>query len=866
MVFKDDKKVELMKENLRGDCLRGDGDKMGSVRKNTVASGNREDMVNTYEEPPDPGDHKYALVPRAIRDMETNVNVGGQPEMVEETMEVHAHFTCHRKVGGLNAIHKKLDRVMCDNNWRMNFPEAVIEVLQRAHSNHHSLLLRCRGDRLFKFIDAWCTHEDYKHVVSNAWNRYVVDILTSLDSMKKDSIIFNKEVFGSIFRRKKELQFRITGLEKYLKTVDSFCVDFFLLFTFFAEMEENKSVISTCEQDQHVVAAAQHILKALAASKTVSEDLRKTLLDLETQLSSISIVNERKRTGIKQFERQLKCVEDKVMKWETNPSSNESCEYLKVVGEIQTLIQSLENFSVNEKGKPKELLRRANEILQVAMPSLEKELVHILVQHKQYFEPEYMSFHSNRMDIVYDESFRLVEEEQINEASRSSSSASRQSEASTIDLVNPTVLQHLKSIASFMFGSKYHQEFCQVFVTSRRDALAEYLVILEMEKLRIEDVIKLEWHCLNNEIKKWIRAMKIIVRVYLVSEKRLCEQILGDFGSFYQCCFSEISQSFMLHLLNFGEAVAMGTHTPEKMFRLLDMYEVLEHLAVDVDILFFEEVGSFVRGEFHKLRRSFGESVKSTFVAFRNAIASNHSKTPFPQGGVHHVTKYVMNYIMTLGEYGDTLNLLLVDESSIDPAGNNNNKPDLPCLSLCPTACQFRSITATLESNLSNKSKLYKDKALQHVFMMNNIHYMVQKVKCSGLSHFFGDRWLRQHTAMYQRDARCYEMVSWGSLLSMLKEDSVSNCVSRRTLEKKCKEFCTAFGEVYRVQTEWFISDLLLREDLQISVSQKVVPAYRTYTGKNSYNIAEKYIKYSVDDLQSYILDLFQGSPKSLHK
>lgn len=88
MVFKDDKKVELMKENLRGDCLRGDGDKMGSVRKNTVASGNREDMVNTYEEPPDPGDHKYALVPRAIRDMETNVNVGGQPEMVEETMEV----------------------------------------------------------------------------------------------------------------------------------------------------------------------------------------------------------------------------------------------------------------------------------------------------------------------------------------------------------------------------------------------------------------------------------------------------------------------------------------------------------------------------------------------------------------------------------------------------------------------------------------------------------------------------------------------------------------------------------------------------------------------------------------------------------
>lgn len=634
-------------------------------------------------------------------------------------------------------------------------------------------------------------------------------------------------------------------------------------------MEEQKSVISSCEQDQHVVAATQHIVKALAASKMVSDDLRKTLLDLEAQLSSISIVNERKGRAIKQLERQLNCAEGKIMRWEANPSMtwdsspNESFEYLKVVGEIQTLTQSLESFSVNENWKQNELLQKANAILQVAMSRLVDELVHILVRHKQYFEPEYMSFHSNRVDMVYDESFRSLEDEQINEASRSSSGAS-QSEASSsiVDLMNPEVLQYLKSIANVMFGSKYHQEFCQAFVTSRRDALAEYFVILGMEKLSIEDVLKLEWHSLNHEIKKWIRAMKIIARVYLVSEKRLCKHILEEFGSFYQCCFTEISQSFMLHLLNFGEAVAIGEHTPEKLFRLLDMYEVLENLAVDVDNLFVEEVGSFVRVEFHKLLRSFGDTVKSTFLAFRNAIATNPSKTPFPQGGVHHLTKYVMNYIMTLTEYGDTLNLLFVDESSTDPAGN---KQDISPLSLCPMACQFWSITATLESNLANKSKLYKDVALQHIFMMNNIHYMVQKIKCSDLGQFFGDCWLRQHAAKYQHYARCYERVTWSSVLSMVKVDSVSNCSSQRSLEKRCREFSTAFGDVYRIQTGWCVPDPQLREDLQISVSQKVVLAYRTYIGKNSSNIADKYIKYTVDDLQSYILDLFQGSPKSLH-
>ncbi|KAJ1402803.1 Exocyst complex component Exo70 [Sesbania bispinosa] len=631
-------------------------------------------------------------------------------------------------------------------------------------------------------------------------------------------------------------------------------------------MEEHKSVIPSCEEDQHVVAAAQHILKALAASKTVSDDLRKNLLDLEIQLSAMSIVSERNGRGIKQLERQLKCAEDKVMSWEANhsmiwdSSPRESSEFLKVVGEIQTLTQSLQNCSVNENRKQKELLQRANGILQIAMSRLEEELVNILVQHKQYFEPEYMSFHFNRVDMVYDESFGSVEDEQIEEASRSSGVS--QSEASTVDLVNPAILEDLKRIANVMFASKYHQEFCQVFISSRRGALDEYFFILEMEKLSIENVLKMEWNCLNHEIKKWIRAMKIIVPVYLLSEKRLCKQILGDFGSVYQFCFSEISQSFMLELLNFGEAIAMGTHPPERLFRLLDMYEVLEHLAVDVDILFFEEVGSFVRGEFYKLLKRFGDTIKSTFLAFRNAIAADPSKTSFPGGGVHHLTKYVMNYIRALVEYGDTLNLLL-EENPTD-ASNNDNKHDNSALSVCTMACHFRLITATLETNLRNKSKLYKDVALQHIFMMNNIHYIVQKVKCCDLSHFFGDSWLRHHVGKFQQDARSYEKVTWGSVLSMLREDNVPNCISERTLKKRCKEFSTAFGEVYRSQTGWCIPNSELREDLQISVSQKVVPAYRSYTGRNSSNIAEKWIKYTVDDLQSYILDLFQGSSKSL--
>ena len=59
--------------------------------------------------------------------------------------------------------------------------------------------LQTRGERPFRLIAAWCTHDDYKHMVHNAWNRYANDVLTSLDNVKEETLVFNKEVLESIF-------------------------------------------------------------------------------------------------------------------------------------------------------------------------------------------------------------------------------------------------------------------------------------------------------------------------------------------------------------------------------------------------------------------------------------------------------------------------------------------------------------------------------------------------------------------------------------------------------------------------------------------------------------------------------------------
>ncbi|EOY22076.1 hypothetical protein QUC31_007551 [Theobroma cacao] len=638
-------------------------------------------------------------------------------------------------------------------------------------------------------------------------------------------------------------------------------------------MDEHQSAIPTYEGDLHVVAAAHHIVKALGATKNLSHDLRKILIDLDTHLSMItSNIDSKGGRGFFDVEERLKQAERKIVSWESDPvmiwdsGPRKASEYLEAVDEIQTLIDGLRGLSVNENRKQKELLHHAAGVLQMAMSRLEEELVHILVQHRQQFKPKQMSSHSNRKDVVYDESFVSVEDEPAEETSGRNCSSDDSSEY-IVDLVHADAIPDIKSIAKVMFTSDYGQEFCEAFIGVQKEALEQYFATLEVGKLTIEDVLKMEWTSMSSEMNKWTWSMKIIFRVYLASEKWLCDLVLGDFGSVNPFCFLEISKSIILCLLNFGEAIAMGPHQPEKLLRLLDMYETLADLLLDIDTLFSEEVGSFVRIAFHELLERLGDSAAAAFKAFGIAISSNRSLYPLPGGGVHPLNKYVMNYIRMFPEYCDTLNLLLKDQDAgaANPVTEPEYGQNVSLSTSCPIACHLRSITSSLESNLQKKSKLYKNEALQHIFLMNNVHYVVQKVKGSELRLFFGDEWIRKHNAKFQQYATNYERATWSSVVSLLKDDNPgSSSMSKSTFKERCKGFSVAFEEVYKSQTSWCIPDPQLREDLRISTSLKVVHAYRTFLGRNPAHIDDKCVKHTAEDVEKLLLDLFEGSPRSL--
>ncbi|XP_043724055.1 exocyst complex component EXO70B1-like [Telopea speciosissima] len=641
---------------------------------------------------------------------------------------------------------------------------------------------------------------------------------------------------------------------------------------------------ATTDGDERVMAAAQQILKSLGTRKDDTEDMIFILSSFDNRLSAITDLLSKSggAAGLSRNEERLEAAEKIVRRWDSKSdtphhhcspwedSPDEAAEYLFAVDEILRLTEDL---TLTSDGG---VMDRAESVLQLAMSRLEDEFRHILIRNTVPLDAGRLyglirrlslSFTSNDGDV--DDIENSVEEEH---ESFSEGRGGSFGDNLCVDLVNPDAIADLKEIADRMIRSRYEKECCQVYSSVRRDVLQECLSILGIEKLSIEEVQKIEWRFLDEKMKKWIHAVKIVIRVLFPGEKRLCEQVFGDSELIRDVCFTEGAKGCMMQLLNFGEAIAIGQRSPERLSRILDMYEALSVALPELQVLFSDDSGDFVYGEAHGILARLGEAAKGAFAELQNAVQSEASRKQKPnQGEIHPVTRYVMNYMKLLVDYSDSLNQLL--EDSVDGVEGGDNNLQLPSMS--PVGRRLLSLISSLESNLEEKSKLYEDSAMQNIFLMNNILYIVQKVKDSELGKLLGDQWVRKRRGQIRQYSTGYLRASWSKVLSCLKDEGIggggsSSNVSKPALKERFKNFNLCFEEIYRTQTAWKVPDPQLREELRILISEKVIPAYRAFLGRfgnhlDSGRNAGKYIKYTPEDLEDYLLDLFEGSPGVIH-
>lgn len=72
------------------------------------------------------------------------------------------------------------------------------------------------------------------------------------------------------------------------------------------------------------------------------------------------------------------------------------------------------------------------------------------------------------------------------------------------------------------------------------------------------------------------------VKLLFTAEKKVCDDIFQTYDSLKDQCFAEVTGTSVITLLSFGDAIARSKKSPEKLFVLLDMYEIMRELQPEV--------------------------------------------------------------------------------------------------------------------------------------------------------------------------------------------------------------------------------------------------------------------------------------------
>ncbi|KAF3973978.1 hypothetical protein CMV_002650 [Castanea mollissima] len=354
----------------------------------------------------------------------------------------------------------------------------------------------------------------------------------------------------------------------------------------------------------------------------------------------------------------------------------------------------------------------------------------------------------------------------------------------------------------------------------------------------------------------------------------------------FRCTDDHDEMKFNGTLREFNQALKRGGRSPENHFRLLDKYD---EMAEAMEQLNFGSVIYMILTRLHDVVSIINDPKQKSIIEWGKWHVDEHIDREFKSwlsweddygrtelmenGDIYPLTEAIMNSMKWIVDHSDTQKLKLFkigeDDDQLDALRNH----DRNSFKMNPVASQLLLVIKILEFNLENKSKLYADEALQCIFLMNNILYMKQKVEDSDLGGLLGHNWVCTRCAEITQYAKSYLRASWTKVLDCLNDRgtpwSSSSKASTVALQERLKNFNACFEEICRVQTVWIVPDAQLREELRISILDKVIPAYHSFMGRfgnqvESGGYAEQYIKYTADDLENYLSDLFKGIPRVL--
>ncbi|TKY56544.1 Exocyst complex component EXO70B1 [Spatholobus suberectus] len=151
-----------------------------------------------------------------------------------------------------------------------------------------------------------------------------------------------------------------------------------------------------------------------------------------------------------------------------------------------------------------------------------------------------------------------------------------------IDAPSSGTVDDLHEIAKRMFAGGFGKDWSHVYSSGRREFVEECISRSGFQKISIEDISKMPWQDLEDKIERWIKASSVAFRILFPSERRLCDRVFFGFSYAADVSFMEVCKASAVQLLSFAEALAIASRSPERLFRILDVFETLRDFSFRV--------------------------------------------------------------------------------------------------------------------------------------------------------------------------------------------------------------------------------------------------------------------------------------------
>jgi exocyst complex protein 7 len=340
--------------------------------------------------------------------------------------------------------------------------------------------------------------------------------------------------------------------------------------------------------EARVLLTAQHIVKALGTTDTMTDDMIQILSNFDHRFSSMNekkielklddkeaeieddyhqhsrnsrASNARNPSHARANNSTLDRAENVVVQWDAGYSEQarqkwlfengeESLTYLNAVDDVLNQLESMKSHN-----KDPGTLERAQNLLQLAMTRLVEELRHLLETCGKSVDPDWLldswaaGYFRTPLPNVVDPESEGSEDDEDDDEDDVPVAQPVGAVQTMVDLVPPDVAQDMSDIVSRLILGGMKREASQAYVSSRKNMLEESLYELGVEKLTIDEVQKMQWEVQEDKIKNWNQAIKVGVKVLFASEKQLCDKVNVSFPFLF---FSRVVGIVVVYLLKLG--------------------------------------------------------------------------------------------------------------------------------------------------------------------------------------------------------------------------------------------------------------------------------------------------------------------------